>query len=80
MTVNSQRAIRSALHRLGAQAPPERVVEELESYGIEVSEYFVNRVRMQIHRDAAKATRERSKRPPKTRVRWRPQRRKIPGR
>lgn len=80
MTVNRQLAIRSALHRLGVHAPPDRVVEELDRCGIEVSEYFVSRVKMQVHREAAKATRERSKRPPKTKTRWRPQQRKIPGR
>ena len=80
MTVNEQRAIRSMLARLGMQATPKQVVEALEAFGVEISESFVSQVRFQMVRHDAKATRERSKRPPKIKSRKRPQQRKIPGR
>jgi hypothetical protein len=80
VTVNKRRAIRTALARLGMQAKPGEVVETLDGYGIEVSEKLVSRVKLQIIQDEAKATRERSKRPPKPKSRHRPQQRKIPPR
>jgi hypothetical protein len=61
-------------------ATPKQVADELEGFGIEVSEEFVVRVKGQIRREASKALAERSKRPPKTKSRSRPQRRKIPQR
>jgi hypothetical protein len=67
VTVNKRRAIRNMLARLGMHATPGQVVEALESLDIEVSENFVARVKAQMFRDEAKAVRERSKRPPKTR-------------
>lgn len=80
MTVNKRRAIRNTLGRLGMQATPTQVVEALEGFGVEVSETFVSQVRLQMLRHDTKATRERSKRPPKIKSRKRPQQRKIPGR
>ena len=74
-------------HDKGAQLPTgeafwagEQVVEALHEVGIEVSERFVSQVKAQMLRDEAKATRERSKRPPKTKSRSRPQQQKIPPR
>ena len=78
VTVNKWRAIRNMLARLGMHATPGQVVEALESLDIEVSENFVARVKAQMFRDEAKAVRERSKRPPKTKTRSRPQQRKVP--
>jgi hypothetical protein len=80
VTANNRRAIRNTLDRLGMQAEPERVVADLESHGMEVSDRFVSLVKMQMLRDDAKAARERSKRPPKPKNHNRPQRRKIPPR
>lgn len=80
MTVNKRRAIRNTLARLGMQAKPEQVAEALEGYGIVVSGRLVSRVKLQILLDEAKAVRERSKRPPKSKTRKRPQQRKIPPR
>jgi len=80
VTTNERRAIRNTLDRLGMQAKPEQVVADLESHSLEVSDRFVSLVKMQLLRDDAKAARERSKRPPKLKVRHRPQRRKIPPR
>ena len=54
-------------------------VAALESYGIEVSENFVARVKAQMFGSETKAARERSKRPPKTKSCNRPQQRKIPS-
>ena len=71
MTVNKRRAIRNMLARLGMHATPGRIVETLESLGVEVNENFVTRVKAQMFRDEAKAVRERSKRPPKTKTRSR---------
>jgi hypothetical protein len=62
------------------QAKPDQVCEVLDNYGIYVSERLVHQVRMQILRDEAKATRERTKRPPGSKTRRRPQQRKIPPR
>jgi len=80
VTANERRAIRNTLDRLGMQAKPEQVVADLESHGLEVSDRFVGRVKMQILRDEAKAARERFKRPPKPKTCKRPQQRKIPPR
>lgn len=80
MTDNKRRAIRSTLARLGMHATSKQVVDVLEGFGVEVSETFVALVRSQMLRDEAKAMRERSKRPPKTKSRKRPQQRKIPRR
>ena len=80
MTVNKQRAIKNTLARLGMHATSKQVADALLGYGIEVSERFVTQVKSQIHRDQAKAMRERLKRPPKSKSRKRPQQRKIPGR
>ena len=55
------------------QAKPEEVVEPLDGDGIEVSERLVTRVKLQMYRDEAKATKERSKRPPKPKTCNRPQ-------
>lgn len=79
MTINKRRAIRSTLARLGRHSTPTQVVAALESYGIEVSENFVARVKAQMFGSETKAARERSKRPPKTKSRNRPQQRKIPS-
>ena len=80
MTVNKQRAIRSTLAQLGMHVNSKQVADALADYGVEVSERFVTQVRLQIFRGEAKATRERSKRPPKIKSRKRPRQRKIPGR
>ena len=80
MTANKQKAIRSTLARLGMHATSKQVVDELAGFGIEVSEDFVSRVKEQIRREESKALQERSKRPPKTKSRKRPQQRKIPQR
>ena len=80
MAANKRRAIRTALARLGMQAKPEEVIETLDGYGIEVSERLVTSVKLQMYRDEAKATRERSKRPPKPKTCNRPEQRKIPPR
>lgn len=80
MTTNKRNSIRTTLARLGMHATPEQVVEALHDLGIEVSERFVTQVKTQMMRDEAKATRERSKRPPKTKSRSRPQQQKIPPR
>jgi serine/threonine protein kinase len=79
VTINKRRAIRSTLARLGMHSTPTQVVAALESYGIEVSENFVARVKAQMFGSETKAARERSKRPPKTKSRNRPQQRKIPS-
>ena len=79
MTINKRRAIRSSLARLGRHSTPTQVVSALESYGIEVSENFVARVKAQMFGSETKAAIERSKRPPKTKCRNRPQQRKIPS-
>ena len=78
MTANKQKAIRNAIARLGMHAKPNKVVDELAGFGIEVSEEFVSKVKGQIRREESKALRERSKRPPKIKSRKRPQQRKIP--
>ena len=80
MTVNKRKAIRTTLARLGMHATPQQVIEALHELDIEVSERFVSQVKAQILRDEAKATRERSKRPPKTKGHSRPQQQKIPPR
>jgi hypothetical protein len=80
VTANKQKAIRSTLARLGMHAKPKQVVNELECFGIEVSEDFVSRVKEQIRREESKTLRERSKRPPKNKSLNRPQQRKIPQR
>ncbi|WP_153559415.1 hypothetical protein [Roseimaritima sediminicola] len=77
---DTRSTIRSMWAQLGLQARPAEVVEALERLGIEVSEEFVARVRSQLHRDAAKAARERAKRPPQSKTAKRPQQRKIPHR
>ena len=75
---DKRKPIRDMWIQLGMQASPTQVADALEQLGVEVSEEFVSRVRSQMHRDNAKAARERSKRPPKTKSRKRPQQRKIP--
>ena len=80
MTINKRKAIRTTLDRLGMHATAQQVIEALHGLGIQVSERFVSQVKAQMVRDEAKATRERSKRPPKTKGRSRPQQRKIPPR
>ena len=80
MTTNKRKAIRTTLARLGMHATSQQVIEALHELGIEVSERFVSQVKAQMLRDEDKATRERSKRPPKTKSRNRPQQRKIPPR
>jgi hypothetical protein len=80
VTANIQRAIRNALIRLGLHVTPKQVVEALEEQGIEVSEEFVVRVKGRMNREEAKAVRERSKRPPKSKSHKRPQQRKVPPR
>ena len=80
MTANKRQAIRNMLAQLGMQAKPQEVAETLDGYGIEVSERLVSRVKVQMVQDEARATRERSKRPPKPESRHRPQQRKIPPR
>ena len=80
MPVNRRKAIRTTLARLGMHATPEQVVEALYGLGIDVSERFVSQVKAQMHRQEAQATRERSKRPPKTKIPSRPQQQKIPPR
>lgn len=77
---DKRRTIRNMLGQLGMQANPTQVVDALERLGVEVSEQFVSQVKSQMFRDDAKASRERSKRPPKTKSRKRPQQRKIPNR
>ena len=78
VVVNKRSAIRNTLKRLGMQATPGKVVKALEALSIEVSENFVARVKAQMYRHEAKAVREQAKRPPKTKIRKRPQQRKIP--
>lgn len=80
VTSNKQRAIRNMLTQLGLHATPKRVVDELESYGIEVNEKFVVRVKDQMRRELAKAVVVRSSRLPKAKSHGRPQQRKIPPR
>jgi hypothetical protein len=80
LTTNKRTAIKNTLARSGLHATPKQVVGALRQLGIEVSERFVAQVRLQMFRDEAKAMRERSKRPPKTMDRIRPQQRKVPPR
>lgn len=75
-----RQAIRNLLLRLGMHVAPERVVDELEKVGVEVSCNFVLKVKSQMLRDEAAAERERAKRTPVNKSRKRPQQQKIPRR
>lgn len=77
---NPRQAIRNVILRLGMHAAPERVVDELEKVGVDVSCNFVLRVKSQMLRDEAAAERERAKRTPVNKSHKRPQQRKIPRR
>ena len=80
VTTNKRKAIRTLLARIGLHATPEQVVDALRDIGIGASTRLVAQVKAQMLRDEAKAIKERSKRPPKTKSRRRPQQQKNPPR
>jgi hypothetical protein len=57
------RAIRNAVARLGMQASPKQIAAFLSNFGIDVSEALVQRVKLEMLKETAKAERQRVKVP-----------------
>jgi hypothetical protein len=57
----TKRAVRSVLLRLGLQTPAAEVVRTLACYGVTVGVELVRAVRLELHKEAARAERQRAK-------------------
>jgi hypothetical protein len=62
-TTGKRQAIRNALFRLGLQTPPKVVVHALAQQGVQVSEELVRQVRVELLKEATRATAVRVPRP-----------------
>ena len=62
-SVSKTKAIQNTLARLGMQARTKEVVAALANFGIDVSEALVQRVKLEMLKETAKAERQRVKVP-----------------